>query len=311
MSSRHYSMKSARLRATAIDARALGRYRSAGYLGAISPARAQRTEVEETTMLLIDDCRAMPPASPEALADAPALPPRVSAPELEGARLAALWSELVSGLCRIERSDMTSEYCSFVVSRSPKSQAIRPRDRQILERSLLEGGRKSVGTDFSLSPSGVSEVLRRNFELMGLACWSSRIPMLLVLAAHAHRGLLGTGSARSQLMELHFSAQTVTAHRPDSELSAELSPAQFAVVRQVIEGKSHAEIAALRRTSTRTVANQLAAVFEQLDVSGRAELLCLLARRRLAVWQGLDTQPSAFALAEPANPIGLAILRAG
>jgi DNA-binding CsgD family transcriptional regulator len=135
--------------------------------------------------------------------------------------------------------------------------------------------------------------------------------MLLVLAVHAYRGLAGTGSLRPQPAELHFSTQTITALRPDNELSAELSPAQSVVARLVMEGKSHAEIAVFRGTSTRTVANQLAAVFQQLDVSGRAELLCLLARRRLAVWQALDTQPSPLALAEPANPIGMAILRCG
>ena len=139
----------------------------------------------------------------------------------------------------------------------------------------------------------------------------SKSPMLLVLAAHANRGLAGTGSLRLQPTELHFSAQTIIALRPDNELSAELSPAQSLVARLVMEGKSHAEIAALRQVSTRTVANQLAAVFEQLDVSGRAELLCLLARRRLAIWQALDTQASPFALAEPVHPISVAILRAG
>jgi hypothetical protein len=40
-----------------------------------------------------------------------------------------------------------------------------------------------------------------------------------------------------------------------------------------IEGKSYAEMAELRQTSKRTVANQLAAAFHRLRISGRAELL--------------------------------------
>jgi DNA-binding CsgD family transcriptional regulator len=61
--------------------------------------------------------------------------------------------------------------------------------------------------------------------------------------------------------------------RPDVDLWTGLSPAEADVARMLLEGRTHAEIAALRGTSMRTVANQLAASFQKLHVSGRSQLL--------------------------------------
>jgi DNA-binding CsgD family transcriptional regulator len=52
-----------------------------------------------------------------------------------------------------------------------------------------------------------------------------------------------------------------------------LTPAERAVVGRVIAGDSNVEIARLRATSPRTVANQLAAIFRKLGASSRWELM--------------------------------------
>jgi DNA-binding NarL/FixJ family response regulator len=57
------------------------------------------------------------------------------------------------------------------------------------------------------------------------------------------------------------------------EAPLELSCAEQDVVRRVLEGYSNAEIAALRRSSTNTVANQLRSIYSKLGVSGRLELV--------------------------------------
>ena len=44
----------------------------------------------------------------------------------------------------------------------------------------------------------------------------------------------------------------------------------------LLEGRSHAEIARARRTSTRTIANQVSAIFRRLNISGRGELMSFL-----------------------------------
>jgi DNA-binding CsgD family transcriptional regulator len=76
------------------------------------------------------------------------------------------------------------------------------------------------------------------------------------------------------------SYQVIGIERPDSRLVSRLTPAEFLVARLLIEGKSHAEIAAQRRTTLRTVANQLATAFHRLGVSGRLGLIGQLAQNQ-------------------------------
>lgn len=52
-----------------------------------------------------------------------------------------------------------------------------------------------------------------------------------------------------------------------------LTPAEREVLAGVLQGKSNAEIALLRGTSLRTVANQIASIFRKLGVGSRAELI--------------------------------------
>ena len=60
---------------------------------------------------------------------------------------------------------------------------------------------------------------------------------------------------------------------PLPRLDGLLPPAVREVVQLHAEGRTHAEIAAQRSTSKRTVANQLSAAFQKLGVSGRPGLL--------------------------------------
>lgn len=202
----------------------------------------------------------------------------------ERVELAALWEELVMGTSKIERWSHTAETWSVVVSRSPgplgtPSGTMRVRDTEILEQALLCGVRKLVAVDVGLSCSSIAVIMQSCFQFMGLDCLPSRIPGLVVAAAHARRhpstppaAFLKSTRGRER------SRHTVTVRRPDAVLSDWLAPAELAVVRLLIEGMSYAEIAEARETSIRTVANQVASGFRRLGVSGRAELLCLLAR---------------------------------
>lgn len=54
---------------------------------------------------------------------------------------------------------------------------------------------------------------------------------------------------------------------------SELTPAEQEVARGILEGRSNQLIARRRGTSLRTVANQVAALFQRFDVSSRAELV--------------------------------------
>jgi DNA-binding CsgD family transcriptional regulator len=228
----------------------------------------------------------------------------------EAVSLAVLWTELVNGFCRVEHSEFTQQTCSLVVSRGHRvagdQRAPLPaRDIEILERSLLEGVRKSVAADFGLCPSSVAEILRRCFVFMGLSCWPSRMPLLLVMAAHAKA--VSPSPRAEKLMLTHnqqLLRQSISATRPDNELSTWLSPAELAVTRLLIEGRSYAEVARLRQTSRRTVANQLASGFHRLGISGRAELLCLLAKQKVSSWQASPSSARSFAPSPAAGAPG-------
>ena len=244
---------------------------------------------------VMNDCGALPEGVAAALGTVGSSVPRLMG---EAASLSALWTELVSGFCKIEETTFSAQSCALVVSRTHRlsgtdeKRLLPARDIEILERALVEGVRKSVAVDFGLCPSSVAEILRRCFVFMGLSCWPSRIPLLLVMAAHAKRFAESARGVKLVLAQnQQFLRQTISALRPDNELAACLSPAEYAVTRLLIEGRSYAEMAELRQTSKRTVANQLAAAFHRLRISGRAELLCLLAQRKVAHWQALGAAP--------------------
>lgn len=209
----------------------------------------------------------------------------------EKTELAALWDDLMAGNRKIERALHSPETWSVVVvNRGQQTDAppgrLSARDEQILERALLCGVRKLVAMEVGLSCSSVATILQSCFQFIGLACLPSRIPALLVAAAHARRCPTAGSGSSTVLSGLQFSPQTVSVVRPDKALAHWLAPAEHEVMTQLIEGNSYAEIARLRGTSVRTVANQITSAFRRLGVSGRAELLCLLAR-----W-GLEATPN-------------------
>jgi DNA-binding CsgD family transcriptional regulator len=212
-------------------------------------------------------------------------------PEHEAVQLSALWTELVRGSCKVVSTGFSERACELTIARTSRTfddeiEPLPKRHAQILERSLIDGARKSVAIDLGLCPSTVAEILKQSFGYMGVSCWPSRIPFVFVLAAHAHRAkeLKHPASVLASDNRL-LSRQTIRVTRPDAGLCAELTPAEYEVTRLLVEGKSHAEMAVLRRTSSRTVANQLGAAFHRLRVSGRAELLCLLAARKALSWR--------------------------
>lgn len=62
----------------------------------------------------------------------------------------------------------------------------------------------------------------------------------------------------------------------DLELPDSLTSAEQDVVRLVAQGLSNSDIGKARGRSARTIANQLAAIYRKLGVTGRTELLARL-----------------------------------
>lgn len=87
-------------------------------------------------------------------------------------------------------------------------------------------------------------------------------------------------SSSTKLLGLRLGdVELVVISLADAEGTASLTAAERAIVRLVIAGCSNKEIAAQRGVSVKTVANQLAAIYDKLGVCSRFELASLLADR--------------------------------
>jgi DNA-binding NarL/FixJ family response regulator len=191
----------------------------------------------------------------------------------------ALWNALLSGQCQV-----AAEFCekrgNFLVLRWTASQLPRrfsARAHDILERTLLGQEQKVVSSELGVSCSTVTSTLKHILDSLGFCCLPSKVPLLLVMLANAARGH-GSFENGCSARFVHAGRvyQVLCAPIPERRLPTILSRAESDVIRMRLEGRSHAEIAASRRTSRRTVANQLATASQRLGISGRLELMKLV-----------------------------------
>ncbi|HTO07958.1 MAG TPA: helix-turn-helix transcriptional regulator [Myxococcota bacterium] len=124
-------------------------------------------------------------------------------------------------------------------------------DRELEVAILLSRGRsgKEIAFATALSPSAVSRASHAAARKLGLG---SRVEL-----ASAFAGLTAPEDAPAPAR-----------HTPDDLLS----PTERQVAELATRGRTDAEIAAARRTSRRTVANQLQHVYRKLGVHSRTEL---------------------------------------
>jgi DNA-binding NarL/FixJ family response regulator len=187
-----------------------------------------------------------------------------------------LWRDLARGATRIVDGFFSEERCYLVLTpkREADTAALEGRRLDILETVLSGLPQKNVAYSRVLAPSTVALNARLGLESLGVHCKPSRAHPLLMLAARA-----GTESKLMSPSCTTFTSPSgrelcvISVPRPDLGLSPLLPPAELAVIRSLIEGLPYKEIAARRGTSTRTIANQITAVFRRLHVSGRNELV--------------------------------------
>jgi DNA-binding CsgD family transcriptional regulator len=191
--------------------------------------------------------------------------------------LSQLWNALCTGSWRVFDAFSSDERCYALLeqpadNRRQRVQGVR---LSMFESVLLGQSPKVVSIDLRVSPSTVAAAIRSCLRTMGLRYRVSNLPVLLVMAARAARSSRSTSvSGRIARLEHDGGARwVVSIERPDLTFPAQLSSAELAVVRQLVQGSSHAQISRVRGTSTRTVANQLSTAFRKLGVSGRGELV--------------------------------------
>jgi DNA-binding NarL/FixJ family response regulator len=192
------------------------------------------------------------------------------------ASLAQLWSDLASGRYRIVDDFFSDDRCYLVLAaRADAAQhAIEGRRLEILQAVLSGLPQKNVACDLDLAPSTIALNSRLALEALGVSCKASRAHPLLMLAARAaNETRPATVKCSSFIGGDERELRVLGAPRPDRHLTRVLPSAELAVIRRLVEGLSYVQIARERGTSTRTIANQITAVFRRLRVSGRNELV--------------------------------------
>jgi DNA-binding NarL/FixJ family response regulator len=150
---------------------------------------------------------------------------------------------------------------------------------RLLERVLMGEPQKVLAFELGVSPSTIALTLRRCLRMLGMDCGVQRVPLLLIMAAHARLGSVRFEDTRlTELRRGGWLYWVVSALRPDVRLGEFLGEEESRVARMLLEGKSYREIAALRNRSPHTISNQLASAYSKLGVSGRVELLGRLTR---------------------------------
>ena len=192
--------------------------------------------------------------------------------------LALTWRELTRGLSRIVGWFFTDRRCGLILAMSVHAPepALSGRRLEIVESILCGVGQKSVAINLGVAPSTIALHAHEGLVGIGASGRPSRVhPLLMQVAKAACERSLASATisfVSSPLGDL----QVIGTQRPDRHLAGNTPAAELDVVRLLFEGCSYAEIAATRRTSHRTVANQLAAVFKRMGVSGRNELMLRL-----------------------------------
>ena len=193
--------------------------------------------------------------------------------------LADVWHGLEQGTSFVADHFNSDRRCYLVLQQRPlDASATSPstRNREILRRILLGEPQKVLALELGLSASSVAVVARQCAGAMGVPVCARRLPTVLVMAAHASlRGSCLRARMSSLLLrDTCYEVLSVQRLAPSERLS--LSEAERMVVDLLVDRRSNAEIARIRRTSPRTVANQVTNVLQKLRARGRGEVLLRL-----------------------------------
>jgi len=203
----------------------------------------------------------------------PVSQPAARAPEASALDAERLWTALRSGAELVTASFCTATGCHLELSQSPLPTPLPERCGRVLDLVLKGHAQKVIALEQASAPSTIACWLKCSLKSMGIDSGSGSIPVALVNIAQAAWGtvprLVGIMTATPELPNRRL----ISIRRPDPRALQVLSPAEIEIVELLIEGKARRQIAELRRTSHRTLANQLADVYRKLQVSGRIPLL--------------------------------------
>lgn len=156
-------------------------------------------------------------------------------------------------------------------------------ERQLLLRRSLSGeSQKAIAIGGHRASSTVCAQLSGTLSSIGLTGRWRRGLLLFAMAANALAASFPLYTNTHDFTWRGRRWRSFGAERPNLEFHTQASPAEVAVGQLLVEGLTHVEIAEQRKTSIRTVANQIGALFKKHGVSGRGELVQDLVSRRVS-----------------------------
>jgi DNA-binding CsgD family transcriptional regulator len=175
-------------------------------------------------------------------------------------------SGLIRGERRIVRFLLSGDTYGAVLRREAGGArlALSSRERRVV-RELVSGQfRKEIAHGLGVGASTVSMDVTAALGKLGLRRWEHLVLLSLLLGSSEGRHLTRMAGAAE-----HIYLESCL----DPNLLGLLSPAEREVTLLVVAGNTNARIASLRSASVRTVANQVASVFQKLGAHGRLPLV--------------------------------------
>jgi DNA-binding NarL/FixJ family response regulator len=200
--------------------------------------------------------------------------------DLRPLALSDVWDELVHGVLHLSGSCTLGDRV-YLAAPAPSASASAPlttREADVMGRILCGERVKVVAVGLSLPPATVMhDCLTASHKLGGN---TDPAPLPLVLAALSASGVRFACDARYTRFKHGGRIGTLLSiRRPDLRGVEGLGRAEQDVAALFLEGCSRVEIARQRRSSARTVADQIHAIYKALHVSGRYAVIRVAAAR--------------------------------
>jgi len=192
--------------------------------------------------------------------------------------LRSVWEALASGQWTAGDTFSTETRLYLVLQRlAAHTRAPTAADVEMLQRTLLGARQKVVAMDSRRSHSSITGRLGACMSAMGFEPHASRAPAVLVAAAAAAAGQTRLSNARTtQIEQAGVQYWIVSVPRLEDALIHSVTRTELKIVKLVVEGMTHQQMAQEHGSSPRTVANHISSVFHRIGVSGRSELLVYL-----------------------------------
>lgn len=182
-----------------------------------------------------------------------------------------LWKGLVSGrwslIERVESDGTTTLVAHENEPHTPDPRGLSPRERAIVELALTGASNKHIAYTLGLGPGTVAKHLQRASAKLGV---DSRVELMRI-------GGLGRAEAPRAVLRGEKLGLLVLGNTAATQ-ALPLTQAERDVAMLIAQGLTNAEIAARRGSAERTVANQVASIYEKTGVGSRAELTLAMTR---------------------------------